>query len=160
MHRGRTGGFTIIELMVVVAVIGMLIVSTVPPAMKTWRRADLDRNGERMAATMRLCRQKAIWRRVPYRITVDPYRRLFYTEREDSAGVWVLDPEDTTFVDRGVSLSMRAGGSPSNHDLVFEGRGSLVAGDSPATVLFWNDRAETLAVQLIRTGRVRMTRRS
>jgi Tfp pilus assembly protein FimT len=130
-----------------------------PQAVRTWKRADLDRNGNRMAASMRLCRQKAVWRRVPYRLTIDPDRGFFYSEREDSAGVWVLDPPDSTRFDRGVSAAVTAGGSSSNRDLVFEGRGTVASADAPATVLFWNDRAETLAVQMVRTGRVRITRR-
>ena len=58
--RARKGGFTLVELMVVIVIVGFVMAATVPPAMKYWKRSDLDRNGNRFAATVRLCRQKAI----------------------------------------------------------------------------------------------------
>jgi len=147
------------ELMVVVTIIGIAMVVIAPPVVKMWKRPGLDQAGNALAGSMRLCRQKAVWRRVPYRLTLDTNLRFFYSERQDSAGVWQLDPPDTTFIERGIDLSVRAGGSDSNLDLLFEGRGTVSATDTPATILFWNDRAETLAVQLVRTGRVRIARR-
>jgi prepilin-type N-terminal cleavage/methylation domain-containing protein len=160
--RGKTkkrGGFTLTELMVVVAIFGIVMAATIPSAMRIWRRPSLDHAGNAMAGKMRICRQRAVWQRTPYRIIVRPAARDFYSERRDTSGIWVVDPPDTFHLDPGIDLSVSAGGSGSNTDIVFEARGTVAQADAPATVLFWNDRAETLAVQLIRTGRVRIQRR-
>lgn len=152
-------GFTLVELMVVVVVIGLVMAASAPPAVRWWKRQDLDRNGERMAAAMQICRQKAVWRRAPYRLVLDTETPAFHIETRDSAGAWYADPPDTTVVDRGVGMAVFAGGSASNKEILFESRGTVSASDTPATVTFWNARQETLAVQIVRTGRVRLTRR-
>lgn len=152
-------GFSLVELMVVTVIIGIVMAVSAPPALKWWKRQDLDRNGERMAAAMRVCRQKSVWKRAPYRLVVDTDALRFFSQTQDSSGNWVADPPDTVDVDRGVGMAVTAGGSSTNRDILFERRGTVSASDAPATVIFWNARQETLAVQLIRTGSVRMTRR-
>jgi len=152
-------GFTLTELMVVVAILGIVMAATLPSAMRVWKRPSLDHAGNAMAGKMQICRQRAVWQRTPYRIIVQPTSGRFYSERRDTTGAWVVDPPDTFYLDTGVDMSVSAGGSAGNTDIVFEARGTVARPDAPATVLFWNDRAETLAVQLIRTGRVRIQRR-
>ncbi|MBN1826279.1 MAG: GspH/FimT family pseudopilin [Candidatus Eisenbacteria bacterium] len=158
-NRKRVRGFTLTELMVVLSVIGIVAVATAPTVIRAWKRPALEREANDLASTMRLCRQKAVWRRIPYRLTIDPARRCYWTERQDTTGTWVLDPVDSVRVDGTVQFSVRAGGSGSNNDILFLGRGSVDRNDAPATVEFWDAREETLSVQLIRTGRVRMSRR-
>ena len=152
-------GFTLTELMVVLSIIGLVAVATAPTVIRAWKRPALEREANDLASTMRLCRQKAVWRRTPYRLTLDPVRRCYWTEMRDSTGTWVMDPADSVHVDGTVQFSVQAGGSGSNRDIHFLGRGIVHQDDAPAVVEFWDAREETLSVRLIRTGRVRMTRR-
>ena len=161
MRRFTKGkaGFTLTELMVVLAVIGLVAVATAPTVFRAWKRPALEGEANDLAAAMRLCRQKAVWRRTPYRLTLDPVRRCYWTEMRDSTGTWVMDPADSIRVEGTVQFSVSAGGSGTNRDILFLGRGIVDRADAPAVVDFWDAREETLSVRLIRTGRVRMSRR-
>jgi prepilin-type N-terminal cleavage/methylation domain-containing protein len=154
----RNNGFTMVELVVVVLIMGMAMVAMAPQFAKGWKRSDLELVSSRMETALRLCRQKAVLYRKPYRLTIDTGDKLFYSERRDSTGVWVIDPPDTHKVDRGISFDAVAGGGATNHDIFFETRGTISLGDSPARIRFWNSRGETLSVNVVRTGRVRVTR--
>lgn len=148
-----------VEIMVVLVVIGLVMTVAAPHIMDMWKRPAMDKAANSLAGRMRLCRQKAVWSRTPYRLTVKPAQALFYSEQLDSSGTWVLDPPDTVRVDHGITLSIMAGGSELNTDILFEGRGTVSASDAPTIVDFMSARGDTLTVQLIRTGRVRISRR-
>ena len=107
--RRRCRGFTLTELMVVVGILGLVALVTGIPMLKMWKRPALEHAGNQVAGAMRLCRQKALWRRAPYRLTLDPSTSTFYSERRESTGVWVADPVDTTHVQSGVEFVSREG---------------------------------------------------
>lgn len=148
-----------VELVVVILIMGLAMVAMAPQFAKAWKRSDLEIVSSRMETTLRACRQKAVLNRKPYRLTIDPIGKLYYSERRDSVGVWVLDPPDTLKVDHGIFFAATAGGGAGNNDVFFETRGTIALSDSPATIRFWNSRGETLSVNIVRTGRVRVTRK-
>ncbi len=152
-------GFSLVELVVVVLIMGLAMTAMAPQFARIWKRSDLEVVSGEMETTLRVCRQKAVLNRKPYRLTIDPTGKLYYAERRDSVGVWVLDPPETLKVERGIYFSATAGGATNNNDLFFETRGTISLSDSPATIRFWNTRGETLSVNVVRTGRVRVTRK-
>ncbi len=154
MKRWNQSGFSAVELMVVVTIFGITAVALAPGFSRSWKRSALDSNAIKMETAMKLCRQKAIMNRRPYRLIMDPSDHTFYSMRRDSGGVWVMDPPETTFIKDQINFISRG----DNHDLFFETRGTVAASDSPAEVRFFNDRGETLAINLVRTGRIRVVR--
>ncbi len=159
MGMSKRSGFSLVELMVVLLIMGMAMTAMAPQFAKGWRRSDLEMVCCRMETAVRICRQKAVLQRKPYRLIINTSGKFFYSERRDSAGVWTLDPPETLYVDRGIDFSSTAGGGAGDSEIFFETRGTVAAADAPATVQFWNSRGETLSVNVVRTGRVRVTRK-
>ena len=154
MKKLNQDGFSAVELMVVVVIFGITAVALAPGFSRSWKRSALDSNAVKFESALKMCRQKAIMNRRPYRMILDPDSKSFYSVRRDSGGVWVTDPPETTYIKNQVNF-VSAG---SNHDIFFETRGTVAASDAPAKVRFYNERGETLSVNLVRTGRVRVVR--
>ncbi len=157
---GNRKGYTLAELMVVMVIAGIAMVAMAPQAAKMWKRSDLELVSTALETRLRVCRQKAVLNRKPYRLTVDNADNLFYTERRDSTGIWNIDPADTIHVKRGIQFrAFHSVSGTGNAALFFETRGTIAASDAPTTFRFWNAKGETLDVNIVRTGRVRVARK-
>jgi prepilin-type N-terminal cleavage/methylation domain-containing protein len=148
-------GFSMPELMVILVVVGILLAIGTPNFLSIGRRDSVESAAYDMQRTLALTRQKALAKRMQYRVTVNPIGKTYLIERREG-GVWVPDNADTlSFSDR-VNLVMSAGGSTSNHDVVIEPQGTVSNSDAPAVFTFSNTHGDTARVRMVRTGRLRL----
>jgi type II secretion system protein H len=153
-HR-RQAGFSLAELMIVLVVMGIMMTIAVPNFTRMGRRDKVESVAYDVHRALALARQKALAKRTPYRVTLDPAGRSFVTERRD-AGAWVNDPVDPTVWDADVSLSLECGGSSSNLDILLEPQGTVASADAPVHLTFSNAHGDTARISLVRTGRIRV----
>ena len=147
-------GYTLVEMVVVLAIFGIMLAVAVPSMSRgnSWRRVDAA--GRDLASRIQLAREMAVLRRAPYRMTLDRYGRSYYFERQENDSTWARDP-DQTYALEGVSeVASDIGGSSSDDQVVFETRGTIPEGDSPAEIHLLNEHGDDCAVLLVRTGRV------
>ena len=86
-HRPRTPGFTLIEMMAVIAIIAMIFALGVPRLSSSRWRA-LGNAGESIAASLEYARQRAVMTGVPHRVFInleDGGWRVEWLVREDQA---------------------------------------------------------------------------
>ncbi len=86
-QRPRTSGFTLIEMMAVIAIIGMVFAIGVPRLSSSRWRA-LGNAGESIAASLEYARQRAVMTGVPHRVFInleDGGWRVEWLVREDQA---------------------------------------------------------------------------
>lgn len=78
MNRGRLSGYTLVELLIVMAVIAMVAGLGVPFFARSLERAELKSAAGEMAALMRLARQEAIARKTVFSAVIDPAQKAAY----------------------------------------------------------------------------------
>ncbi|MBI5638657.1 MAG: prepilin-type N-terminal cleavage/methylation domain-containing protein [Nitrospinae bacterium] len=78
MNRGGLSGYTLVELLIVMAVIAMVAGLGVPFFARSLERAELKSAAGEMAALMRLARQEAIARKTVFSAVIDPAQKAAY----------------------------------------------------------------------------------
>lgn len=151
----RSAGFSLMELMVVLTVMGILLGVAMPNFVRAGKRDTVETAAYDFQRQLSLARQKAISRRMQYRMTIDPATRTFQVQRRES-GTWVADPIETFgWCDR-VDALVEVGGSSGNLDIEIEPQGTVLADDAPAVIRFANSCGDTATVSFVRTGRLRV----
>jgi type II secretion system protein H len=156
----RPSGYTLIEMVVVMAIFGLMLAMALPSMTRgnSWRR--VDGAGRDLAARMQLARQMAVLRRAPYRMTLDREAQTYSFERQEDDSTWVPDPNRAYPFEGIWRVTSRIGGSVSADQILFETRGTVRTEDAPAEIYLTNEHGDRSAVTMVRTGRVtsRMTR--
>ncbi len=78
MRKGGFSGYTLVELLIVMAVIAMVAGLGVPFFARSLDRAELRSAAGEMAALMRLARQEAIARKMVFSAVIDPAQKAAY----------------------------------------------------------------------------------
>lgn len=147
-------GFSLIEMMVVVAVIGILIVAAVPNIAGSNKEHQVEAAANDMSARIQLARQRTLATRIPSRIVFDHDAGVYRFQRLLDGSTWTRDPDEDYAIPRGVGWSYAAGPDSSGNMVEFESRGTVAQADAPLSVVFDNDRGDAYALSLVRTGRV------
>ncbi|MCK4557596.1 MAG: prepilin-type N-terminal cleavage/methylation domain-containing protein [Candidatus Aminicenantes bacterium] len=90
----RPEGFTLFELLIVVAIIGMLSFVLIPNIINSLETRSLEGTTRKMMSTMQRAKFQAVKTRINHRIRFE-YRDdlwFYYIEREDNPGDWVSMP--------------------------------------------------------------------
>jgi type II secretion system protein H len=89
-HRTTDRGFTLLEVLVVVAIMGLLMVSMFPSIMNSLETRNLDNQARDVQTTLEQARYRAVNEKIHYRVRfgmVSGQWRIFL-ESQDAAGVW------------------------------------------------------------------------
>ncbi len=156
--RNRPAGFTLVETMVVVVVIGIVFAIAVPNLAQTNRGRRVEAAANDLAARMNLERQRTIATRIPHRLVLLPGSHAYRTERLVNDSTWAADGDSVYRIPAQVIWDFEAGGDPVNTDIEFESRGTVLAEDTPLVIHFADAEGDSATVSLVRTGRVTVRR--
>jgi general secretion pathway protein H len=149
----RTGGFTLIEILVVVVIIGVIAAATVLAVSLTGRDRDLDKESNRLFALFTYAREQAELQTREYGVLFkdDGYEFLSYDVRK---AAWRSITEDDALEPRklpdGLSVKLTLEGRP-----VVLTRPANAKDKTPQLVIFSSGDLETFAASLERDGGVR-----
>jgi len=150
----RQAGFTLTELMLVVGIAAILMGMAIPNFGRFVSRDRVQAAAQDIHSTLTLARQKALARRALYRVRVTADPPALQVERNVD-GDWVPDPDEPLVLSETVHLETLFGGVSGNNALEINGQGLLAADDAPAVFTLYNDRADSVIVRMVRTGRIR-----
>ncbi len=150
--RDRSG-FALVEMAIVLVILGILIAAAVPDLARSNRTRRVEAAANDMSARIQLARQRTLASRIPNRIAIERDARLYRIERLADDSTWVRDPDEDYALPPGVDWSVEAGSDPTNADVEFESRGTILAEDAPLTVHFTNSQGDSTRLSLVRTGR-------
>jgi type II secretion system protein H len=147
-------GYTLIEVVVVLAIFGIMLAVAVPSMTQgnSWRR--LDGDGQDLASRAQMARQMAVLKRTPYRLTLDRLARTYTFERQVNSSTWVPDPNRVYSFEGATTVTSRIGGSTTATRIVFETQGTVTSSQAPAEIDLLNSHGDKAAVSLVRTGRI------
>jgi len=151
--------------MLVVILIGAAIAGLSFPEMSRMvRRGRLEEAAGRLESALRLSRQKALAHRTHYRMTLSPVLGEYTVEFEDTSGAWVKDNDSLYVFPAGILFEGDTNGTAftpvsSGVELIFEPRGTLSSANAPLEILVYNDKGDTVEMEMVITGRVRSWRR-
>jgi len=131
----RNAGITLLEMLVVMTLIGLLASVATPSVTAGMETVKLRNSAERLAATLRLARERAVRTRHYFQVTVDPQtRRVELRDLEgDFARDWQLPETISVKVDRPLLFQFAPDGSvPSLHVELENSRRRVVSVDMDA----------------------------
>lgn len=82
MPTEETKGFTLLELLIVIAIMGILLLAVIPSFKETYRGLEILTASKKIASFITYAKQKAILERVKYRLNFDYTGRKYWLTRE------------------------------------------------------------------------------
>lgn len=160
----RSAGYTLPEMLVVILIGAMIAGISFPEMSRMVRRGRLEEAAGRLESALRLARQKALAHRTHYRVTLSPVLGRYEVDFEDTSGAWVADNDSIYTFPAGILFEGDTNGTPftpvsSGVELIFEPRGTLSPANAPLEILVYNDKGDTVEMEMVTTGRVRSWRR-
>ncbi len=153
----RTGGYTIVELMVVVVVIGVLSAIALPNFVGRNARNRCEGAARDVSVRMQMARQKAVSSRMPHRMVFDVSERTYYFEKFETDSTWTQDPAEVYEIKGLGNFTTSVGGSSLDNEILFETRGTLATADSPVLFTFISTESDSASLSVVRTGRSSIT---
>ena len=154
----RRAGFTLVEALVVVAIVGILMAIALPNLARTNRGRRVEAAANAMAARINLERQRAVATRCPHRLVLMPGSNGYRTERMLNDSTWTADGDSIYEIPEQVTWDFEAGNDPLNVDVEFESRGTIHVDDAPLVIRFSDAEGDSVRLTLVRTGRVTVRR--
>lgn len=153
-RRATEAGFNLVEMMVVVVIAGILLAAAVPTMRERNAANRAIGAAHDLSSRMQWARQKAVARRLPYRMLIDHANRAYSFEYMDADSLWVSE-EGASYAIEGVSaFDAELNGDAFDEDLEFEPRGTIALEDVPASFRFYSTEGDTAVLSLVRTGRI------
>jgi general secretion pathway protein H len=149
-------GFTLVELMVVVVIIGVVIAATLLSVGSTGRDSQLEQERDRLAALIDYVRERAALQTVEYglRCETGDYRFSMYDSR---TGKWVEDPLDESLRARTLPAGLELALSIEDRAVVLPARTDAVRKNAPKdltpqVMLYSSGELTSFRLALLRTG--------
>ena len=149
----RQAGFTLVESMVVLVVVGITLAASIPAFQRYQRSTNLRSGADQLAGTIRLCRQSAVAEGVNYGFIFSS--QLYYYTFEDTNGDGSYSGGEQFwgpfYYPKGARVTSLSNGFTSVY-LGFNPNGSTNQGGNINMV---NDRGETMTLTLLSsTGQI------
>lgn len=136
----RQGGFSALELSVVVLVFGIIAATGIPYAVSAYRSYELTNAANALAQQLNRCRQEAVRLNVQMKIRVSPHFSRIDLNRSDS-----FDADDGPVVGHGEDAGI-TDMSPSDGIVTFTSRGELPIGVTPSFTMTYSGYARVVSV--------------
>jgi type II secretion system protein H len=102
--RGKRGGFTLVEVIIVLAIMGIIGAVTAPSLARLGRQDELTASAGEVARVLRSARMAALERAVPVSVIIEPAARKYLVKTETDDGQLTL-AEGTMPLPPGVTLT-------------------------------------------------------
>lgn len=153
VHHGSRAGFSLVEMMVAVVIIGIVVAAAVPNFTQRNARYRVEGQAKEVGTRIQLARQRAVAERVPYRMIIDTGDLAYYFEKQEDDSTWVRSPDQVYEIEGVEELELTIGGSEAESIVRLETRGTIHSEDSPVEMRFISATQDTASLSVVRTGR-------